>query len=230
MSLIQPKETEKASLGVSAITFVPELQPQSNSTGQKKKARRRKAPIYWGKKPSKKKTDAKRKLDSDLDLAQEEKEVVENGDQRDSDTEDLAEESAEEETVKADESEKGVVVNCEIESEKLETEDKGDEDDVMLVENGGDTLVNGEVVLLDSKNSSEICDKLNSKSTLQNVPEHLSQLPKQTLNNHVLIEKVSSLANGIPEEGCSEEHMEDRELECFGEKTSNDIVYDRVPN
>ncbi|KAJ7373875.1 ATPase AAA domain-containing protein 2B [Desmophyllum pertusum] len=72
-------QIDHATLGVSDITFVSESQAQSNSTRQKKRTRRRKAPIYWGKRPaSKRKPDVKRKLDSELDLITAEKECVEN--------------------------------------------------------------------------------------------------------------------------------------------------------
>lgn len=225
-----PAEPAKEALGVSDITFVSESQSQNNSTEQKKKPRRRKAPIYWGKRPSRKKTEAKQKVDSDLDLAQEQKELAENGDNEQSDAEDLAanfnhEKSVEEETGKFNEAEKAVVVDDDFESEYRGGNYKSVEDDIMHLENGDDSLVNGDVVLLDNDTPTEICPKLNSKSVLQNDVEEISQLPENTLRNHVLNKMDTNVLNGIPTEGCSEEIMQDKELDCTGEKCKKNIIY-----
>lgn len=229
----QPAESAKEALGVSDITFVSESQSQNNSTEQKKKPRRRKAPIYWGKRPSRKKTDAKRKLDSDLDVAQKQKELAENGDNEQSDAEDLAansncEKPVEEESGKFNEAEKAVVVDDDLECEYRDANHKSVEDDIMHLENGGDSLVNGDVVLLDNDTPTEICPKLNSKSVLQNDVEEISRLPEKTLKNHVLDQMDTNVLIGIPTEGCSDEIMQDRELDCTGEKCekkNKNIIY-----
>ena len=225
MPVMQPEAQERAVWGTSDITFVSESQSQSNCTEQKKRVRkhRRKAPIYWGKKPNKKKTDAKRKLDSDLDLVKGGKAVLENGEQGVSNAEDVAsnsggERSAEEDADKGEETEKAVDANCGVESETRNTDDKDDE--TKMVENGVHSPYNGDVVLLDSEKQSELCSELNSDSALQIDSEHISQLPEQALKNHVLSEKVSSLQNGITANSCSGRHLEEKEcnMECNGEK------------
>lgn len=220
----------KAALGVSDITFVSESQPESNSSKQRKKPRRRKAPIYWGKKPNRKKSEVKRKLDSELDLVT--GEYMENGEHVESDTEDIpgnsgGERSAdEEETEKVhrfaddEETEKVQDANCDEENDATDHQD--DEDDVELMENGVSS-VNGDVVLLDSNNlGSELQnDDLNSDSVVQNESENASQLPERTLKNHVLFGKESSLPNGITSDVCSEE--KECDVEHIGENSSNSI-------
>ena len=233
MSVSQPEVQEKSALGVSDITFVSESQAQNNCTDQKKKARkpRRRAPIYWGKKPNKKKKDAKRKLDSDLDLAKDGGEVIENGEH---DADDVAgnsagDGSAEEDTEKAEESDKleeakisqetgeAVDANCDVEKETRNTDGEDVHQDSKIVENGEESSLNGDVVLL---------SELSNDSYSKNDTEHISLLPQQTMENHVLCEMEPRLTNGIIEEGCSEEFVEDREcdIECIGEKTTSDNV------
>lgn len=209
------QQRDKAALGVSDITFVSESQSQSNSSRQKKKPRRRKAPIYWGKKPCRRKSDVKRKLDSELDLATGEKQCVENGDQADSDTEDIpgGDRSVDEETEE--------VLNANCDEENDATDHQDDEDDVELMENG-DTSVNGDVVLLDSDNLGG--EDLDAKSVFQNEAGHVSQLSERTLKNHVLSCKVSSLPNGITTNGVFKE--KECDVEHIGESSSNNISSD----
>ena len=231
MSVTQPEAQEKSTLGVSDITFVSESQAQNNCIEQKKRARklRRKAPIYWGKRPNKKKKDTKRKLDSDLDLVKRGEEVIENDEHNAEDVagNSTADASGEEDIEKAEESDKSeeaekaqetgeaVDTNCDVEGETRNTDDEVEHQDSKTLDNGDDTSVNGDVVLL-----SELCNDSYSKNDI----EHISLLPQQTVKNHVQCEMESGLTNGISEEGCSEEFMEDREcdIECIGEKTTND--------
>ena len=175
-------------LGVSDITFVSELQPQSNNycTEQKKKTKRRKAPIYWGKKPSRRKTDTKCKLASDHDLLKD-KEVVQNEEHEEWDTEDAVEETTE----KAHESDKseGIDANCIAESDAKTTDDKDESHDMKIVEDGEDASQNSAGFVLDLNDPSELCNKLNSK----NDTEHISQ------KNHVLYEKLFSVMETVGE-------------------------------
>lgn len=194
MAVQQTEAVEKATLGVSDITFVSELQPQSNCTEQKKKAKRRKAPIYWGKKPSRRKTNARRKLTSDLDLLKDK--VVQNGEHEEWDTE---EDAVEETTEKAHESDKseGIDTNCIAESEAKTTDDKDEGHDIKIVGDGEDASQNSAGVL-DLNDPSELCNELNSK----NETEHISQLPKETQKNHALCEKLVSQSNRVEEKEC----------------------------
>lgn len=214
-------QIDHAPLGVSDITFVSESQAQSNSTRQKKRTRRRKAPIYWGKKPaSKRKPDVKRKLDSELDLITAEKECVENGEHAESDTEDFPGNSGGDRSAEWDEeTEKEKVLdeaNCDEEGDDTREDLQDEEDDLDITENGVSS-VNGDVILLDSDIlASELNnDDLNSESALHNESGHVSHSPERTLKNHVLFEKVPSLPNGITTEGCSEDVAE--EVEHIGE-------------
>ena len=204
---------DKTALGVSDITFVSESQSQSNSSRQRKKPRRRKAPIYWGRKPSRRKADVKRKLDSELDSITEDKECLENGDQAETDPEDIPGNSVGDRSVD-EETEEVLNANCDEENDAIDHQD--DEDDVELMENG-DTSINGEVVLLDSENLGEEVkdDDLDAKSVLQNESGHISQLCKQTLKNHALSIELSSLPNGINTGGCSKE--KECDVEHIGE-------------
>lgn len=205
-----------------------ESQPQSNCTEQKKKARkpRRRAPIYWGKKPSKRKTVARRKLDADLDGVKAQEGIVENGEHEEADIEDLAgnsfgEKSADEENDRPEETERVVDANCSMASEPGKTDDTDTEEDDEMMENGEDISVNGDVVLLDSETLGQPPKEPNSKPLLQIGPEDISNLPGQTVKNHVLFEKVCSLSNGIGEESHTEEQVEDKEsdVECIGKIT-----------
>lgn len=224
-----PEAREKADLGVSDITFVSESQPQSNCTEQKKKARkpRRRAPIYWGKKPNKKKTAARRKLDADIDGVKAQEEIEENGEHEEADIEDLAgnsfgEKSAEEENDQPEEIERFVDANCSMASEPGKTDDTdAEEEDDEMMENGEDISVNGDVVLLDSETLGQPPKEPNSKPLLQIDPEDISKLPEQTVKNHKLFEKVCSLSNGVTEESHTEEQVEDKEsdVECTGKIT-----------
>ena len=210
------QQKDKTTLGVSDITFVAESQSQSNSSRQKKKPRRRKAPIYWGKKPSRRKADVKRKLDSELDCLTGEKECLENGDQAESDPDDIPGKSGGNRSVDG-ETEEGLNANCDEENDATDHQD--DEDDVELMENG-DTSINGEVVLLDSENlGGEVKD---DDLDLQNEPGHVLQLSERTLKNHVLSVKVSRLPNGIATGGCSKE--KECDVEHIGEHSSNSIL------
>lgn len=210
------QQKDKTALGVSDITFVSESESQNNSPRQKKKSRRRKAPIYWGRKPSRKKNDAKRKLDSELDLVTGEKEYVENGDQAESDMEDIPGNSGGERSV----DEEVLNVNCEEQNDATDYQDE--EDNAEFTENG-DILINGEVVLLDSENlgSDNKNDDLDPESALQNKSRHVSQLSERTLKNHVLSVRGSSLPNGITTDGCSKE--KERDVEHIGESSSKSI-------
>ena len=217
------QQRDNTALGVSDITFVSESQSQSNSSRQKKKTRRRKAPIYWGRKPSRRKADVKRKLDSELDLVTGEKECVENGVQAESDAEDIpgnsgGDGSGDEET------EEVLNVNCDEENDATDHQDK--EDDVEFMENG-DTSINGDVVVLDSENlgGEDKNNDLDPESALQNKSGHVSQLSERTLKNHVLSVKVSRLPNGITTDGCSKEFKE-FDVEHIGESSSNSISSD----
>ena len=214
------QQRDKGALGVSDITFVSESQPESNNARQRKKPRRRKAPIYWGKKPSRRKSEVKRKLDSELDLVN--AGCVENGEPAESDTEDVpgnseGDRSADEETEKVHD----------VNSDEENATDQDEEDDVELMENGVSS-VNGDVVLLETNNpGSELNnDDLNSESVLQNELENASHLPEGTLKNHVLYEKVSSLPNGISPDGFSEE--KECDVEHIGENISNSIKKETI--
>ena len=220
------RQGDKTSLGVSDITFVSESQSQSNSSRQKKKPRRKKAPIYWGKRPSRKKADVKRKLDSELDSLTGEKECLENGDQAESDPEDIPGNSGGEKSCD-EETEEVLNVNCDKENDATDHQD--DDDDVELMENG-DTSINGEVVLLDSESlgGEVIDDNLESESVLQNESGHVSQLSERTLKNHVLSIEVSSLPNGITTGGCFEENECD--VEHIGKHSTNRIYSDQGGN
>lgn len=213
------QQGDKTALGVSDITFVSESQSQSNSCRQKKKPRRRKAPVYWGKRPSRRKADVKRKLDSELDSLTGEKECLENGDQAESDPEDIPGNSGGDRS--CDEETEGVL-NVNYDKENDTTDHQDDEDDVELMENG-DTSINGEVVLLDSESiGGEVKDdNLDAESVLQNESD-VSQLCERTLKNHVLSIEVSSLPNGITTGGCSEETECD--VEHIGEHSSNNLL------
>ena len=215
------QQTDKTALGVSDITFVSESQSQSNSSRQKKKPRRRKAPIYWGKKPSRRKADVKRKLDSELDSITGEKESLENGDQAETDPEDIPGNSVGDRSVD-EETEEVLNGDCDDEIDAMDHQD--DEDDVELMENG-DTSINGEVILLDSENlGGEVKDDdLDAKSVLQNESGPVSQLPKRTLYNHVLSIELSSLPNGITTDGCSKE--KECDVEHIGEHSSKSIFF-----
>lgn len=216
------QQKDKTALGVSDITFVSESQSQNNSPRQKRKSRRRKAPIYWGKKPSRKKTDAKRKLDSELDLVTGEKECVENGDQAESDVEDIPGNSGGDRSVD-EETEEVLNVNCDEQNDATDHQDE--EDNVEFMENE-DISINGEVVLLDSENlgSDNKNDDLDPESALQNKSRHVSQLSERTLKNHVLSIKGSSLPNGITTDGCSKE--KECDVEHIGESSSKSIFSD----
>lgn len=221
------KQGDKTALGVSDITFVSESQSQSNSSRQKKKPKRKKAPIYWGKKPIRRKADVKRKLDSELDSLTGEKECLENGDQEESDPEDIPGNSGGDRSYDEGTEEVLNSVNCDKES--VATDHQDDEDDIELMENG-DTSINGEVVLLDSENfGNEVKDDdLDAESVLQNESGHVSQLSERTLKNHVLSIEVTSLPNGITTGGCSEE--KDCDVEHMGEHSSNRIYSDHNRN
>lgn len=206
-----------------------ESQPQSNCTEQKKKARkpRRRAPIYWGKKPNKKKTAARRKLDADIDGVKAQEEIEENGEHEEADIEELAgnsfgEKSAEEENDQPEEIERFVDANCSMASEPGKTDDTdAEEEDDEMMENGEDISVNGDVVLLDSETLGQPPKEPNSKPLLQIDPEDISKLPEQTVKNHKLFEEVCSLSNGVTEESHTEEQVEDKEsdVECTGKIT-----------
>lgn len=221
------QQGDKTSLGVSDITFVSESQPQSNSSRQRKKPRRKKAPIYWGKRPSRRKADVKRKLDSELDSLTGEKECLENGEQAESDPEDIpgnseGDRSCDEET------EEVLNVNCDKENDATDHQDD-DDNDVELMENG-DTSINGEVVLLDSESlAGEVKDDdLDPKSVLQNESGLVSQLSERTLKNHVLSIEISSLPNGITTGGCAKE--KECDVQHIGEHSSNRISSDHDGN
>lgn len=218
------QQRDKTALGVSDITFVSESQSQSNSSRQRKKPRRRKAPIYWGKKPSRRKSDVKRKLDSELDSITGEKECLENGDQAESDPEDIPGNSVGDRSVD-EETEEVHVLNANCEEENDATDHQDDQDDVELMENG-DTSINGEVVLLDSENlGGEVKDDdLDAKSVLQIESGHVSQLSEQTLKNLVLSIELSSLPNRITTVGCSKE--KECDVEHIGEHSSKSISSD----
>lgn len=223
------QQGDKTSLGVSDITFVSESQPQSNSSRQRKKPRRKKAPIYWGKRPSRRKADVKRKLDSELDSLTGEKECLENGEQAESDPEDIpgnsgGDRSCDEETEEV----LNVHVNCDKENDATDHQDD-DDDDVELMENG-DTSINGEVVLLDSESlAGEVKDDdLDPKSVLQNESGLVSQLSERTLKNHVLSIEISSLPNGITTGGCAKE--KECDVQHIGEHSSNRISSDHDGN
>lgn len=213
------QQRDKAALGVSDITFVSESQPENNSSSlsrQRKRTRRRKAPIYWGKKPNRKKSEVKRKLDSEL-------EHVENGEHAVSDAEDNPANSGEEEMAgeeEGEDTENVHDVNCDDENNATDHQEEEEEDEVELMENG-DMSVNGDVVLLDSNNlESELNnDDLNSESLLQNESEDASHSPKESQTNHVLFGKVSSLPNGITSDVCSEE--QECNVEHIGKNSSN---------
>lgn len=217
------QQRDKAVLGVSDITFVSESQPENNNSSlsrQRKRTRRRKAPIYWGKKPNRRKSEVKRKLDSEL-------EHVENGEHAVSDTEDNPANSGEEgmagEEVGED-TENMHDMNCDDENNATDHQEEEEEDEVELMENG-DMSVNGDVVLLDSNNlESELNnDDLNSESLLQKESENASHSPKESQKNYVLFEKVSSLPNGITSDVCLEE--KECDVGHIGKSGSNSISF-----
>lgn len=200
-------QVEKAVLGVSDITFIPESQSQSNSSRQKKKPRRKKAPIYWGKKPSRRKSDVKRKLDSELDQVTQEIQVEVNGEQAEVSGGALPEDSGERSTNEESEQDPGVISDREgdvanHQDEEEEEEEEDEEDDVELMENGV-ASIDGDVVLLESDNlTAEIeSGKLNSGSILQS---NLVSTEK-SLENHELLGGLSSLQNGVTSDACSED-------------------------
>ena len=229
-SVQREDQIEKAALGVSDITFVSESQPQSNSS-KKKKPRRRKAPIYWGKRPSKRKSGVKRKLDSALDQVTEEKECVENGEHAEITNKGFPENSGDKSA--DEEAEKVPDVNCDVEDDvgdfqeegdEVEVEEEEEEDDVELMENGV-ASVNGDVVLLDPDNvTAELNNgELNSGAVLQNDLGYISQLTERTLKNHDMLRKLSSLHNGITADACSEDAVLENEcdVELVGETGLN---------
>ncbi|XP_022801398.1 ATPase family AAA domain-containing protein 2-like [Stylophora pistillata] len=217
-------QVEKAVLGVSDITFIPESQSQSNSSRQKKKPRRKKAPIYWGKRPSRRKPDVKRKLDSELDQVTQENQVEVNGEQAEVSGEALPEDCGEGSINEESEQDPGVISEKEGDvanhQEEDDDEEEDEEDDVELMENGV-ASIDGDVVLLESDNlTAEIkSGQLNSGSIFQ------SSLvsTKRSLENHKLFGGFSSLQNEVTSDACSEDIATESECdkEPAGEDSSN---------
>ena len=180
-------QVEKAALGVSDITFVSESQSQSNGTRQKKKPRRKKAPIYWGKKPSRRKLDVKQKLDSEIDQVTQEFLVEVNGEQAKVSGEAFPDDSGDRSTNEETEKDPGVISDKEGDvanhQEDDDEEEEEEEDDVELMENGV-APIDGDVVLLHPENlTAEIkSGKVNSESVLQNN----LVVPTRPIGNHDL--------------------------------------------
>lgn len=206
VSVSHPKGTEKSAVEVSDITFVSESQPQSNTcTTQKRKAKkpRRKAPIYWGKKPGKRKPDAKRNLNIDSHLVKAEKDFLQNDGHSEGDrTEDVAcnfvgVKSTVNDTRKGEESDANINEQCDIQNTQH------DSHDVNMKEGEVETyrLFNGDGDLLHAKDPIEFCnDVISSTNT-----ELISQLSDGNPKNSETISTV----NGIIEEDNPEGNTQD---------------------
>ena len=207
-------QVEKAALGVSDITFVSESQSQSNGTRQKKKPRRKKAPIYWGKKPSRRKLDVKQKLDSEIDQVTQEFLVEVNGEQAEVSGEAFPDDSGDRSTNEETEKDPGVISDKEGDvanhQEDDEEEEEEEEDDVELMENGV-APIDGDVVLLHPENlTAEIkSGEVNPGSVLQNN----LVVPRRPIGNHDLSATLSSLQNGVTSDVCSEDIASESECD-----------------
>ena len=212
VSTLLQDQVEKAALGVSDITFVSESQSQSNGTRQKKKPRRKKAPIYWGKKPSRRKLDVKQKLDSEIDQVTQEFLVEVNGEQAEVIGEAFPDDSGDRSTNEETEKDPGVISDKEgdVANHQEDDEEEEEEDGVELMENGV-APIDGDVVLLHPENlTAEIkSDKVNSGSVLQNN----LVVPRRPIGNHDLSATLSSLQNGVTSDVCSEDIASESECD-----------------
>ena len=211
---------DKAPLEVSDITFVSELQPQSNNaTEQKRKSRkpRKKAPIYWGKKPNRRKADAKRNLNADSHMLKAEKDIPQSGgDNEESGTADVTcnpvgDKSAPIDARTGDESNKTVNPNLALNDE---TQNGKDEDhDINMKEDKMDncSLLNGDCDLLHSEDPRELYSVIDSGTNTQLI----SQRRGKNLKNHL----ITGVTNNVSEEDCPEVNTEN--IECTGKETLN---------
>lgn len=218
VSVSHPKRTEKSAVEVSDITFVSESQPQSNTcTTQKRKAKkpRKKAPIYWGKKPSKRKPDAKRNLNIDSHLVKAEKDFLQNDGHSEGDrTEDVAcnfvgVKSTVNDTRKGEESDANINEQCDIQNTQHDSHDVNTKEDEVETYR----LFNGDGDLLHAKDPIEFCnDVISSTNT-----ELISQLSDGNPKNSQTISTV----NGIIEEDNPEGNTQD--MNPHGDSNSNTV-------